>query len=75
MENLFTENKNGVVLNVLVIPRSSKSEVVSAYNNCLKVKLKSPPIDNAANEELIRLLAVALNLTGSLTGSDPVKES
>lgn len=40
-----------------VIPRASRSEIVGEYDGSLKVKLASPPVDGAANAELIKLLA------------------
>ncbi|HEX2640198.1 MAG TPA: DUF167 domain-containing protein [Pyrinomonadaceae bacterium] len=55
----FTENKEGVTLTVRVIPRASRSEIVGEYGDALKIKLASPPVDGAANEELIKLLAKA----------------
>jgi uncharacterized protein (TIGR00251 family) len=51
------QQKDSVVFDVRVIPRSSKSEIVGSLDGALKVKLKSPPIDGAANEELIKLLS------------------
>ena len=53
----FKEDKKNLILNIYVIPRSSRSEIVGIYNDSLKIKLKSPPVDNAANEELIRFLS------------------
>jgi uncharacterized protein (TIGR00251 family) len=44
-------------LEILVVPRSSKTEIVGYQGTALKIRLKSPPVDNAANEELIRFLA------------------
>ena len=61
----FKENKNGLTLNVYVVPRSSRSEIVGVYNDYLKIKLKSPPVDGAANEELVRFLAEKLKLSKS----------
>ena len=63
--NWFKENKNDLTLNIYVVPRSSKSEVVGLYGAYLKIKLKSPPVDNAANEELIRFLAQKLKVPKS----------
>ena len=60
--NWLKENKNTLTINIYVVPRSSKSEIIGIYNNCLKIKLKSPPVDNAANEELVRFLAEKLNV-------------
>ena len=53
----FQESNGGVTFAVRVIPRASKSEVTGGQNGGLKVKLKSPPVDGAANEELIRVIA------------------
>ena len=58
-------NKDNVTINIYVVPRSSRSEVVDIYNDCLKIKLKSPPVDNAANKELIRFLADTLKIPKS----------
>lgn len=62
MNCLYKESKNRLTINIYVVPRSSKSEIVGIYNNCLKIRLKSPPVDNAANEELIRFLADKLKI-------------
>ena len=45
-------------LNIRVLPRSSKNEVIGQMaDGTLKVKLTAPPVDGAANEALIELLA------------------
>jgi uncharacterized protein len=60
-----TENKDSIIFGVRVIPRSSKSEIVGEYDECLKVKLTSPPIDGEANSELVKLLAKVLGVSKS----------
>jgi uncharacterized protein len=50
---------------VRVIPRASRSEVVGEHDGSLKVKLASPPVDGAANAELIRLLAKQFGVSRS----------
>ena len=40
-----------------VQPRASKTEVVGRHGDGIKVRVKAPPVDGAANEELIRFLA------------------
>lgn len=46
-----------VRLTVRVVPRASRTEIVSNINGVLKVRLKAPPVDGAANEELVRFLS------------------
>ena len=43
-------------LRVQVVPRASRSEVVGEHNGALRVRIAAPPVDGAANEELIRML-------------------
>lgn len=52
-----TEKPDSLSFSVRVIPRASRSEIVGEYDGSLKVKLASPPVDGAANAELIKLLA------------------
>lgn len=59
------ETGNGVSFAVRVIPRSSKSEVIGEHDDALKVKLASPPVDGAANAELVKILAKALGIAKS----------
>ena len=49
--------KGRVRLAIRVQPRAARSEVVGAYGDGLKVRLMAPPVDGAANEELVELLA------------------
>ena len=44
-------------LRVQVVPRASRSEVVGEHNGALRVRIAAPPVDGAANEELVRVLA------------------
>ena len=53
----YSEKDNAVFFNVRVVPRASKSEIVGELNGALKVRIASPPVDRAANAELIKLLA------------------
>ena len=47
---------------VHVQPRASRSEVVGTHGAALKVRLLAPPVDGAANEALIALLAAKLRV-------------
>ena len=46
-----------LVLDIRVSPRASRSEIVGTADGVLKVRIASPPVDGAANAELIKLLS------------------
>lgn len=50
---------------VRVVPRASKSEIVGEFEGSLKVRISAPPVDGAANEEVVRLLAKSLKVSRS----------
>ena len=52
---------DGVLLSVKVQPRASANEIGEALGNELRVKVTAPPVDAAANEALIKLLAQQLH--------------
>ncbi len=57
MDIPFSRTKNGICIEVKVEPRSSKKGVSGVLGNKLKVKLNAPPVDGAANEQLIEVLS------------------
>jgi len=62
----FHREKDGALLiRVKVEPRSSKSEIRGLHGEALKVKLKSPPVEGKANEELLRVLSKGLGIAKS----------
>ena len=54
-----------LIFRVQVVPRSSRSEVVGEHNGALRVRLAAPPVDGAANEELIHVLARTFKVSRS----------
>ena len=57
--------KNRIRLSAIIQPRSSKNEVTGIYNNALKIRLTSPPIDGAANKACIRFFSKLLGVSPS----------
>jgi len=58
----LTENKDSVSILILVQPKASKTEIVGEHDKRLKIRLKAPPVDGAANKELIAFLKKRLKL-------------
>ncbi len=56
------EVPGGVVLEVLVQPRASRTRVVGEHDGRLKVQLAAPPVDGEANEALVAFLAGKLRV-------------
>jgi uncharacterized protein len=52
---------DGVLLSVKLQPRASANEIGEALGNELRIKVTAPPVDAAANEALIKVLALQLN--------------
>ena len=52
----------GVAIAVRVIPRAGRSGLAGTRGDALLVRLQSPPVEGAANEELIEVLARALQV-------------
>ena len=58
----FSIRDGSVTFAVRVQPRASRSEIVGELDGALKIRLAAPPVDGAANEELIRFLAKAFGV-------------
>jgi len=57
-----TESDQGIVFQVRVVPRSSRSEIAGIRDDVLKVRLKAPPVEGKANDECIRFFAALLGV-------------
>jgi uncharacterized protein (TIGR00251 family) len=52
---------DGVLLSVKLQPRASANEIGDALGDELRIKVTAPPVDAAANEALVKLLAQHLD--------------
>ena len=55
------ETSGGTLLLVKLQPRASKNEIGTALGDELRIKVTAPPVDAAANEALVKLLAGQLD--------------
>ncbi len=53
---------------VQVVPRASRSVIRGEHDGKLRVRIAAPPVDGAANEELLRVLAKAFRVRKSAVG-------
>lgn len=56
---------DGVSLQIKVVPRASRNEIGEVLGDRLKIKIAAPPVDSAANEELVAFLAKQLGVSRS----------
>jgi uncharacterized protein (TIGR00251 family) len=62
----FSDGQRGIALPVRVIPRASRNEIVEVLSDqTVKIRLKAPPVEGKANEELIKFLSKVLDIPKS----------
>ncbi len=60
-----TEKDDALIFDVRVVPRASKSEIVGEMDGALKIRLAAPPVNGAANAELVKLLSKCFGVSKS----------
>lgn len=58
----ISQTREGLSLQVLVQPRSSRNQIVGEFEGALKIKLTAPPVEGEANQALLAFLAQRLKL-------------
>ena len=51
------EHDGRISFKVRVVPRASRSQIAGEHDGALRVRIAAPPVEGAANEELVRMLA------------------
>jgi uncharacterized protein (TIGR00251 family) len=54
-----------VILSVKASPNSSKNQISGLHNELLKIKIKAPAVEGAANKELIKFISKVFKLPKS----------
>ena len=67
MKTYIEEKEQGLLLKLYIQPGASKNEFAGEFGDPLrlKIKIKSPPVDGAANKELIKFLSKVFKLSKS----------
>lgn len=61
----FTERDGALIVDVLVVPRASRTRIGPVVGERLRVAVTSPPVDGAANAAVIDALADAFGVRRS----------
>ncbi|MEZ5345026.1 MAG: DUF167 domain-containing protein [Pyrinomonadaceae bacterium] len=59
------EKEGSLIFAVKVIPRSSKAGFAGDYGGVLKIKVSAPPVDGAANAELVKMISKIFSVSRS----------
>lgn len=59
---MIAQGPDGVLIDIRVIPRAARSGLAGTRGGSLLVRLNAPPVDGAANAELIGVLAAVLDV-------------
>ena len=58
----YREDTAGVAFTVRVVPRASRSEVIGLQDGVLRIRIAAPPVNGAANRELVKFLSKKLKV-------------
>lgn len=56
------QTPNGITLNLHCQPGAKQTKVVGTYDDCLKISLQAPAVENKANELLLTWLSKQLKI-------------
>jgi uncharacterized protein len=59
---MVQDTKDGVILTVHIQPKASTTECVGIHGDAIKIRVAAPPVDGAANDELVQFLARQLSI-------------
>ncbi len=61
----ITENASFLDVPLHVQPRARRTEIAGTHNGALKLKVQAPPVDDAANEAIVRYFSKLLDIPKS----------
>ena len=62
---IYEVKNNKVILNIKAQPNSSKNKIAGIYGDAVKINIKAPAVEGAANKELIKFLSKEFKLPKS----------
>jgi uncharacterized protein (TIGR00251 family) len=61
----FHPHRDGTLIDLLVQPSASRSEIAGIHVGALRVRIAAPPVDGAANEAIIEFLSKQMKIRKS----------
>jgi len=58
----YSDRGRGLTFAVRVVPRASITQIAGEHDGALRVRIAAPPVDGAANKELVKVLASSFEL-------------
>ncbi len=58
----YKRSKKGITINIKVEPRSSRKGFAGVVGDALKIRVNSPPVGGAANDEVIETISEELGI-------------
>ncbi len=62
---MYEIKKNRVILNIKAQPNSSKNKIAGIYGDAIKINIKAPAVEGAANKELIKFISKTFKIPKS----------
>ena len=62
----YTKTNEEITLNVVLVPKSSRDDIVGALGEELKIAITATPVDGKANEHVIKYLAKLFKTSKSM---------
>lgn len=59
------ETEGRIEFSIRVVPRASKTEIAGILDGSIKIRVASPPVDGAANAEIVKFLAKTFGVAKS----------
>lgn len=59
----LSQHGDDVLLDVIVVPKSSRTRILDIYDDRLKIQLTAPPVEGKANDALVRFLADEIGIS------------
>jgi uncharacterized protein (TIGR00251 family) len=63
LSDFISRTEQGIVMNVHIQPRASRTEYVGFHGNALKFRISAPPVEGLANEALCGYLAKVFRIS------------